>query len=461
MATLWGGRFEGGLNDVAQRLSFSLAFDRRLVRYDIRVNQAHCQALTKAGILTADELATITDCLTTLDDQIQADPNRCQGPDEDVHSFVERFVTEQCGDLGKKMHAGKSRNDQVMTDMRLYLKDAILEIQDQLKHLVSALLKKAENHIDVVVPGMTHFQPAQPVLLSHHLCAYIHGFLRDIDRLSHTLIDVDVCPLGSGAMAGNNYELDRALIADQLGFSAVSKNSMDAVADRDFLCAFLSDLSIVMMHLSRFAEECVLWSSPLLGFMVIGDDFTTGSSIMPQKKNPDMAELIRGKSGRVIGHMMSLHHIIKALPLTYNRDLQEDKELSFDSIDTVLDCVECMAQMIESIEYQHDDIEQALQKGYLCATECADYLVKKGVPFRQAHDVTGQIVLKAVAEKRALESLSLSEFKEICQDIDEDIYEALTIDAAINAKNVPGGTATGPVMAQITQIKEERSWIKH
>lgn len=459
---LWGGRFKEGLDEQAKRMSYTLQSDARLFPFDIQVNMAHAKALAKAGIFTEDELKIVIENLQAILLEGTENPSIISGDDEDIHSWVERNLTERCGDLGKRLHTGKSRNDQVITDARLFQKTALEDIMDALILLIQTLVRVAREQLGVPFPGFTHLQTAQPVLLSHHILAYVEKFTRDLERFSQTYERTDICPLGGGALAGNNYGLDREFIAKELGFREVTQNSMDAVSDRDFMLDCLGNSSIVMTHLSRFCEELVLWSSALTGFITIGDQFTTGSSIMPQKKNPDIAELIRGKAGRVLGNQVALIHTIKALPLTYNRDLQEDKDRLFDTVDTVLDCVQLFAKMMDTVTFHQDAIEGAVKKGYSLATELADYLVKKGIPFREAHELTGQIVLQAIEKKVGLEDLDLAFYQSVDPRIQADVKEALTIDAAIQAKSVIGGTATKQVETQLSRYEEMYAWLnKH
>ena len=458
MAKLWGGRFQKGLDDHAKILSFSLDIDQRLLKYDIKVNKAHALALEKAGLFSQEEREQVHEALDAILDNVAKNPELLDANDEDVHSYVERLVTESCGDLGKKMHTGKSRNDQVITDVRLFQKEAIIAIKEELIGLLKSLWTLASRYETLAFAGFTHLQVAQPVLLSHHLLAYVEQFRRDLERFEQTYERTDVCPLGAAAMAGNNYDLDRKLISDTLGFSDLSRNSMDAVSDRDFMVECCSNAALVMLHLSRFCEELILWSSSLTGFITIGDDFTTGSSIMPQKKNPDIAELIRGKSARVSGNLTALQQLIKGLPLTYNRDLQEDKEILFDSVDTVILCLTNMAKMLNTITFHPDAIQAELAKGHPLATELADYLVKKGVPFRDAHHITGQCVLMAVDQDQALENIPISEYKKVDERIEEDVFVALTIEKAIESKSVYGGTSYTQVKSQLNTLKEEFGW---
>ena len=460
--TLWSGRFNKKLQDSAVALSYTLHIDKRLVQFDIKVNRAHAKGLEKAGILSAAELKKLDACLETLSKAFEKNESILLGEDEDIHSCIERHVTAELGDLGKKLHTGKSRNDQVITDVRLFVKEQAVVMQKNLKAVIEAMLKKAEAYQEVIFPGFTHFQPAQPVVLGHHFLAYCEMFSRDITRFEAVVQSADVCALGSGALAGNSYSIDREFVAKALGFSKVSQNSMDSVSDRDFIVEFCSAASLCMVHLSRLSEELVLWSSPLLGFIEIGDDFTTGSSIMPQKKNPDMAELIRGKTGRVMGDLMGLLTLLKALPLSYNRDMQEDKEALFDAVDTLDASLVCMAEMIPTIQLNDDAVTVALSKGYLLATELADYLAKKGVPFRESHEITGKVVRYAIEKKVALESISLKEFQTFCKKIDKSIYDSLSFESAIRVKNSTGGTDFSQVKKQISRLKlEVKKWNKH
>ncbi len=460
MGKLWGGRFEKGLSESAKAFSYSLHIDKRLVQYDIKVNRAHAKALQHADIFTKEEWESVDSCLAKLAMEFTLNPDTLLGDDEDIHSCLERHVTERCGDLGKKLHTGKSRNDQVITDTRLFVKEATLETLRLLTALQRTFFELACTHERVIFPGFTHTQPAQPVLLSHHFLAYYEKFSRDSIRFEAVLEAADVCTLGSGALAGNNYKLDRVLVASELGFRKISKNSMDAVADRDFILDYLNAATTCMTHLSRISDELILFTSPAYGFFNLGDDFTTGSSIMPQKKNPDIAELIRGKTGRVLGNLVALYQALKGLPLTYHRDLQEDKEILFDSIDTLCGSLENMVGMLNTLTLNPEAIQKALKKGYLTATELADYLVKKEVPFREAHEITGKIIMEAVKNKKELQDLTLVELKQFSKKIGPDIGKALMIETAVEAKDVIGGTAFTQVASQLQHIAEEKSWKK-
>ena len=461
MAKLWGGRFKKDLSALAQELSFSVNTDKVLAKYDITVNRVHAAALFKAGILSTDEFKALDSCLLKLLklDETQGLP--ILESDEDIHSVIERLVIQDLGDLGKKLHTGKSRNDQVATDTRLFLKEECLKIAQYLLNLQHTLYDLASRYKNQFFPGYTHLQPAQPVTLGHHFLAYFEQFNRDRKRIESVILSADVCPLGSGAMAGNNYGLDRLYIANALGFSTVTQNSMDAVSDRDYQIEFLSASAIIMIHLSRFCEELVLFSSPQYGFIEIGDEYTTGSSIMPQKKNPDIAELIRGKVGRVTGSLMGFLQLMKSLPLTYNRDQQEDKTFLLDTIKTVSVCLRTFEGMLSSLEICNSSIQKALDTGYLVATELADYLVRKNIPFRQAHEITGKIVNLAIEKSKKLSELSLIEFQQFSILIQDDIYDALSIQSSVDAKNVIGGTARNQVQFQLKKISKEFGWKAH
>ncbi|RAP35824.1 argininosuccinate lyase [Candidatus Marinamargulisbacteria bacterium SCGC AAA071-K20] len=449
---LWGGRFKKGLAESAIKLSFSVDIDKRLVQYDIKVNRAHAKALLAAGIFSKPEFTKVDKCLDVLSKKFEKSDDLI-ADDEDIHSCIERLVTEVCGDLGKKLHTGKSRNDQVITDTRLFVKDECVRVKKNINALQKALVQLAEKHHGLIFPGFTHFQPALPILFSHHILAYFEKFKRDFRRFETTFETSDVCALGAGAMAGNNYGLDREGVAKKLGFSSLTLNSMDAVSDRDFILEFLSAASFCMTHLSRFCEEIIVWNSPILGFISLGDDFTTGSSIMPQKKNPDMAELIRGKSGRVMGHLVSLQTILKGLPLTYNRDLQEDKELLFDTTDTLNDSLECFTDMIKTLKVNKVAVAVALRQGHLLATDFADYLVGKGVPFRDSHEITGKAVMFAIEKGCQIDELTLQDLQQFSKKVEQDVHEALCLESSVKAKNIIGGTNQSQVAKQIKQAK--------
>ena len=455
---LWGGRFKKELDEDAKKFSYSLHIDGCLAPYDIQVNLAHAKALHKESLITDEELKKLEAFFEQLHQQFIKNPGELFGDDEDVHSCIERITTEKLGDLGKKIHTGKSRNDQVITDMRLYLLDEISQIIMKLESVMKVLWQLADSHLGIVMPGFTHLQPAQPVLLSHHLLAHFEKFSRDRGRFIENIKSTDVCPLGSGALAGNNYNLDRVLVAEELGFSSITRNSMDSVSDRDFMLEFCNNATICMTHLSQFCEELVIWSSPITNFITIGDDFTTGSSIMPQKKNPDIAELIRGKSGRVLGNYTALVHLIKGLPLTYNRDLQEDKEIVFDSAVTLEGALTCFSKMLDTIVFNQEAIQESLKKGHLLATDFADYLVKKGVPFRESHEITGKVVLYCQENKKELWDLTVAEFTEFSTLVEDDVLAIFNFDHAVNSKTSYGNTATDRVKNEINHIREVFKW---
>ncbi|MCP4051302.1 MAG: argininosuccinate lyase [bacterium] len=455
---LWGGRFKKELDIDAARMSYSFDFDKRLYSYDIKTNMAYARALAQLGILSEPELKALNDFFDDLLEKFESNDPSIYGEDEDIHSCIERLVTKALGDVGKKLHTGKSRNDQVVTDMRLFLKDEIREIIKLIDSTLRAIYDFARQYEELIFPGFTHMQTAQPVLLAHHMLAYFEMFKRDRLRFMDNLERTDVCPLGSGALAGNNYEIDRSLLAKELGFSKMSRNSMDAVSDRDFILEFCSASSICMTHFSRICEELVLWSSPLIGFIQIGDEFTTGSSIMPQKKNSDIAELIRGKSGRVLGNFTALQHVIKGLPLTYNRDLQEDKEILFDTVDTLKSSIKCFYKMLATVTVRAFPVNLSLKKGYILATDFADYLVKKGVPFREAHEITGRVVLFAVENSRQLEELTLKDLKGFSGRIENDVFKVFNVKQSVDDKDVYGGTASRRVKYQLNRIKEDFRW---
>ncbi|MEK9727719.1 MAG: argininosuccinate lyase [Candidatus Margulisiibacteriota bacterium] len=457
MSKLWGGRFEKGLDDSAIDFSYSLHFDYELLPYDIQVNKVHSTALMHAGVLTKQELKKLHSALDAVQNEAEAiletGPN-----DEDVHSFVERLVVEKVGDLGKKMHSGKSRNDQVATDVRLYVKDKITEINDLVHDSLNALYEFASVHKATLFPGFTHLQIAQPVLLAHHILAFFEKFKRDQNRFVDAYERADFCPLGSAAMAGSNYDIDRVFVAQELGFSDVTVNSMDAVSDRDFIFDFLYAAAMITLHLSQFCEELIFWSSSVVGFITIGDEFTTGSSIMPQKKNPDIAELIRGQAGPVLGQFVALHEMVKGLPLTYNRDLQDDKKLLFRAVDICTSVLSCFSRMVPTIQVHQDRIHSAMNTGHILATEIADYLSLKGVPFRDAHELVGQMVQLADHQGCQIHELSLNDLQGISKFIESDIKDRLSFKAAIQQKNGIGGTSFDQLERRLEKIKEEFEW---
>ena len=436
---LWGGRFTKSSDMQADHFHSSISFDNRLFEQDIKGSIAHAQMLGLKGIIPAEDSQLIQKGLKDLLEGIRTGEVTIDEKSEDIHSNVEALLIERIGEAGKKLHTGRSRNDQVNLDMRMYLKDEISAIKSLLKSLFSVLIHTAENNLDTIMPGYTHLQRAQPVTLAHHLLAYTEMIKRDIDRLNDTARRANSMPLGSGALATSTYPLDRESVREMLGFDSITLNSMDSVSDRDFCLDMLSALSIIMMHLSRFCEEIVLWSSFEFKFIELDDAYTTGSSIMPQKKNPDMAELIRGKTGRVYGDLMALLTVMKGLPLAYNTDMQEDKESVFDAIDTVKMCLPILTSMISTMTVKKDNMLKACGTGFINATDAADWLTKKGVPFRDAHEIIGKLVLYCLGKDASIESLSLDEFQAVSPVFDESIYDAVSLQTCVNARNVPGG----------------------
>jgi argininosuccinate lyase len=452
---LWGGRFEKKTEELVHVFSSSLAFDRRLAPYDIEVSQAHALALRECGVLTQEEAGSIGEALLEMKEEMESGAFDF-GDAEDIHTAVERTLVERLGDTGAKLRAGRSRNDQVAADLRLYLKDAFTAIEQRLLALMEAVLEQAESHPDTPMPGFTHLQPAQPVLLSHHLLAYFEMFKRDLEKAGEAHRRQDSCPLGSGALAGVTFALDREMIAEQLGFGAVTANSMDAVSDRDFACDFLYICSMIAVHLSRLAEELVLWSTPFFGFLELDEAYTTGSSIMPQKANPDVAELVRGKTGRIIGNLVAMLTMLKGLPLTYNRDLQEDKEGVFEAYDQLASMLEVTAASLATAEFNTLRMREAAEEGFANATDLADYLVRKGIPFLEAHNAAGRLVRLCLDRGIGLEELPLQEYHEVQPLIGEDVYECLSLDACLKARDIPGGTAPARVESALS---EARDWI--
>jgi argininosuccinate lyase len=437
-------RFEKDLDKLAKDYTVSVPFDKRLYRHDIAGSTAHARMLWKQGIIPEKDAELIIMGLISIREEIERGEFKFKEELEDIHMNIEGRLIEKIGDAGAMLHTARSRNDQVALDMRLFTKEAINETMAGLKALQKALLDLAESNIGVSIPGYTHLQRAQPILLAHHLLAYFEMYQRDIERFNQCLERTDVMPLGSGALAGVPYPIDRYSVAKELGFSKVSANSIDAVSDRDFVIEYQAAASITMMHLSRLAEEIVLWSTAEFGFIEIDDAFATGSSIMPQKKNPDVAELARGKAGRVYGHLMAILTTMKGLPLSYNRDLQEDKEGLFDSVDTLLSTLEVFAAMIASLRIKGGRTRSVAEEHYTLATDLADYLVKKGIPFRQAHTIVGKLVRYAIENKKALPELDIKEYKTFSPKFEEDV-KSITVESSLASRDVPGGTAPGQV----------------
>lgn len=451
---LWSGRFTAELNDIAEQFNDSLVFDRRMYRQDITGSIAHCTMLGKCGIIEQSEADTIVAVLNNIVDDIESEKLDIVGA-EDIHSFVENELVSRVGDVGKKLHTARSRNDQVATDIRLYLRDAIDEQTDLLKNLVSALAYKAKKEKKTAMPAYTHMQKAQPTTLGHYLLAYANMFLRDIDRLKDCRRRVNVLPLGSGACASTTFPIDREYTAKLLGFEGVTQNSLDGVSDRDFAVEYLSCATQAMLHLSRINEEFVYWSGEEFGFLILPDEFSTGSSIMPQKKNPDVNELLRGKCGRVVGDLVSMITVMKGLPLAYNKDMQEDKEPLFDAADTLSISLKVFTAFIAAVQFNREKMNVASAGGYSCATECADYLAAKGLPFRAAHEVTGKIVLYCIQNGKALQSLTVKEYKQFSDLFEDDILEAVLPKNAIARRNITGGCATEEIDRQIKTLKSQ------
>ena len=454
---LWGGRFAEATDAFVQRFTASIDFDRRLFQQDIDGSVAHAKMLAKAGILTVDDVSQILDGLESIRQDIIDDKFEWSVALEDVHMNIEAALTSRIGDVGKKLHTGRSRNDQVATDIRLYVRGEIDLIAKLITKLQSALIKVAETEASTIMPGFTHLQTAQPISFGHHMMAWYEMLDRDYDRLLDCRKRVNLSPLGAAALAGTTYPIDRNFTAEQLGFDAPTRNSLDSVSDRDFAIELASFASILMMHLSRFSEELVLWTSAQFNFIDLPDRFCTGSSIMPQKKNPDVPELVRGKTGRVHGHLVSLLTLMKSQPLAYNKDNQEDKEPLFDLIDTVKDCLFAYSEMMPAVSCNKDEMYAAAQQGYATATDLADYLVKKGMAFRDAHEVVGKSVAFGIEQKKDLADLSLAELQNFSDLVTEDVFEVLTLEGSIGARDHIGGTAPTQVLAAVATAKEDLS----
>ena len=454
MAQLWGGRFTKETDQMVYDFNASIRFDKRLFKQDVEGSIAHVTMLAKQGILTDAEKEVIIAGLKGIKEDVENGTLPIDYKYEDVHSFVEANLIDRIGDAGKKLHTGRSRNDQVALDMRLYTRGRVLEMDELLKKLLTVILSTMEENIETYMPGFTHLQKAQPVTLAHHYGAYFEMFKRDRQRMQDIYKRMNYCPLGAGALAGTTYDLDRNLTASLLGFDGPTLNSMDSVSDRDYLIEFLSALSTVMMHLSRFSEEIIIWNSNEYQFVEIDDAFSTGSSIMPQKKNPDIAELVRGKTGRVYGALMSLLTTMKGIPLAYNKDMQEDKEVAFDAMDTVADCITLFTGMLDTMKFKKDNMAKSAMNGFTNATDAADYLVNKGVPFRDAHGIIGRLVLYCIEKDTSIDALSLSELKTISDKFEEDIYDAVSLKTCVEKRLTIG--APGPdVMKQVIALHKE------
>ena len=449
---LWAGRLQGQVAEKLNQLNASIGFDSRMYRQDITGSIAHARMLGKQGIIPAEDAEKIVSELGNILTEIDAGTLQIDMTSEDIHTFVEGELTRRIGDAGKRLHTARSRNDQVALDIRMYLSDEIDRTVELARELVRALCEVARQHLESVMPGYTHLQRAQPVTMAHYLMAYAQMLLRDIDRLGDCKKRTRVLPLGSGALAGTTYPLDRAYVAEQLGFGGVCENSMDGVSDRDFALELLSDLSILMMHLSRFSEEVCLWCSWEFKFITLSDSFSTGSSIMPQKKNPDITELVRGKTGRVYGDLTTLLTAMKALPLAYNKAMQEDKEAVFDAIDTAQLCLEVLAPMLRTATFHPDNMKKAALTGFINATDCADYLTKRGVPFRDAYSITGRLVNRCIELGTTLDALPLEEYRALSPVFDVDVYEAIDLLTCVSQRSIPGGPAPATVERQIEHV---------
>lgn len=455
MEKLWTGRFKKPLNEKADEFNASITFDSRLYKQDILGSVAHAEMLAKQGIISADEKDALVENLTEILSDINEGKLGIDYTCEDIHMFVEQELTKRIGDIGKKLHTARSRNDQVALDLRMYLREESGEIIALIKNLIKVILAAAERNIDTITVGYTHLQRAQPISFAQHLLAYCAMFLRDADRLSDAVERMNISPIGSCALAGTTYNTDRDFEAEALGFSEPCFNSIDGVSDRDFCLELMSAFSITMMHLSRFCEEIILWSSWEFKFVELDDSFTTGSSIMPQKKNSDMAELIRGKTGRIYGNLFALFTTLKGLPLAYNKDMQEDKEGIFDSVDTLKICLEVFAAMLESMKVNKENMLAAAKEGFINATDLADYLAKKGMPFRSAYKLTGEIVAYCIDSKKDLETLSLEEYKSFSELFCDDLYEEISLVTCVNKRISKGGTGKKSVLEQIEYVKSK------
>ncbi len=450
-ANLWGGRFTKGTEKKVYDFNASILFDKRLYAQDIMGSMAHASMLGRVGVLTKEESEDIVHALADISAEIESGSLEITDEYEDIHSFVEAKLIERLGDTGKKVHTGRSRNDQVALDMRLYTREQVLGVDEKLLDILDVIYAIMKENTETIMPGFTHLQKAQPTTLAHHMGAYFEMFKRDRGRMENIFNRMNYCPLGSGAFAGTTYPLDRQYTAETLGFYGPTLNSMDGVSDRDYLIEFLSALSIIMMHLSRFAEEVIIWNSNEYQFVEIDDAYSTGSSIMPQKKNPDIAELVRGKTGRVYGALFSLLTTMKGIPLAYNKDMQEDKEVAFDAIDTAQNCIELFADMLHTMKFNKDRMKNSAAKGFTNATDAADYLVGRGVPFRDAHGIIGRLVLYGIEKGKAIDEMSLEELKSISDVFEEDIYDAISMETCVNKRltvGAPGKEAMEAVLLE-------------
>ncbi len=456
MAALWGGRFTKDTDKLVYDFNASIGFDRKLYRQDIQGSMAHARMLARQGILTEDEGEQIQKGLEGILRDVEEGRLAITSQYEDIHSFVEANLTERIGEAGKKLHTGRSRNDQVALDMKLYTREQAQGTDSLLKSLLEVILDTMEKNRDTYMPGFTHLQKAQPITLAHHYGAYFEMFSRDRDRLRDLIRRMNYCPLGAGALAGTTYPLDREYTAQLLGFAGPTRNSIDSVSDRDYLIEFLSDLSLIMMHLSRFCEEIILWNSNEYQFVELDDAYSTGSSIMPQKKNPDIAELVRGKTGRVYGALMGLLTTMKGLPLAYDKDMQEDKEASFDAMETVQSCLILFTGMIKTMHFRRERMAASAKEGFTNATDAADYLVGKGVPFRDAHGIVGRLVLRCLEKKCAIDDMPLEELRQISEKFEADVYDAISLKTCVEKRLTEG--APGPV-AMDQEIRAYRAYL--
>ncbi len=451
---LWGGRFEKDTDALVEDFHSSISFDQRLYKHDIIGSIAHARMLGRIGVLTEEEATIIINGLQQILRNIQEGKVQFEVGAEDIHMNIEKLLTERIGDIGKKLHTGRSRNDQVAVDFRLFLREEIDHTKVLLVKLIDTLLNLSNEHLQTWMPGYTHLQKAQPITLSHHLLAYVQMLLRDLGRFNDTRKRLNLSPLGSGALAGTTFPLLREEVAAELHFEGVTLNSIDGVSDRDFSLEFLAAASILMMHLSRMCEELIIWSSGEFSFITIDDAYATGSSIMPQKKNPDVAELVRGKTGRVYGNLMALLTVMKGLPLAYNKDMQEDKECVFDTVDTIQKSLLVMEPMLATMKVNHSIMEEEAKKGFTNATDLADYLAKKNVPFREAHAIVGRLVLECTQKGCALEDLKIEELKKVSEVFEEDLYEAISLETCVNKRNIIGGPAAQAVLDTIKKSRE-------
>ena len=454
----WGGRFSQPTHEIVEHFTASIPFDRRLYAYDIQGSIAHCRMLARCDVITHDEASAIIHGLQEIESEIERGEFAFDVRWEDIHMHIERRLIEKVGPVGGKLHTARSRNDQVALDVRLYLRDEMRTILHDIRQLQRTLIDLAERHLDVIMPGYTHLQRAQPIRLAHHLLAYDEMLERDHQRFTECLTRVNVLPLGAGALATTTYPIDRAYVAHLLDFPAIAENSLDAVSDRDFVIECCADAALVMMHLSRLSQELTLWCSAEFGFIELSDAFSTGSSIMPQKKNPDVAELVRGKTGRVYGHLQGVLTVMKGLPLAYNSDMQEDKEALFDVIDTVKACLRVFAPMLATLSLRPERMRSAASEGFGTATDMADYLAAKGLPFRQAHEIVGRIVRHCLDQQQTLDDLSLEELHAFSPLFESDVYEAIALDASVDRRQVRGGPARALVTARIKAVRAARGW---